>query len=195
MKKILAIVLCAVMLLGAVGCSCKIGKEGTSITEGIFHGLKDADKDQETEPVKNPETVEPAVEPDPEPVNDPEPVVDPEPEKNDDPVDPEPAIDYDNLFHFDDWKEDFAAAEDKEAFIKDYWMNTTMNTFTDMDTYNLIKSDAKAKQAFLDEFKTQMVAQMEEYLKSSGIEVDDSMRTMIEETVEKEMKTISDSIG
>lgn len=195
MKKILAIMLCAVMLLGAMGCSCKIGNEGSSLSEALFGKVKDADKEQEKEPVKDPATTEPVTDPEPEPVKDPEPVVDPEPEKNEDPVDPEPVIDYDNLFHFDDWKEDFAAAEDKEAFIKDYWMNTTMNTFTDMEMYNLIKTDAKAKQAFLDEFKTQMVAQMEEYLKASGIEVDDAMRNMIEETVEKEMQTISDSIG
>ena len=110
---------------------------------------------------------------------------------------PEPLteIDYDNLFDFSGWEADYETAEDKQAFIEEFWKSTTTKTLLENDNYNLIKNDEKAKAAFLDEFKTQMTAQMERMLTDEGVEIDDSVREMISKVIDEQLVSISNAFN
>ena len=75
--------------------------------------------------------------------------------------------------------------------MQEFWKNKTTETLLKDDNYNLIKTDEKAKQAFLNEFKEQMTAQMERMLVDEGIEIDDSMRELINSVIDEQLVNIS----
>ena len=52
--------------------------------------------------------------------------------------------------------------------------------------YELITTDEKAKQAFIDEFSAQMKLQMEEYMKAQGYEITDDIRALISNIVDEQ---------
>lgn len=105
-----------------------------------------------------------------------------------------PEIDYESLFDFSGWEEDFNATDNKDSFMESYWRKIAAETISNYDIYKLILNDEKAKEAFLSEIREQMILQVEAYLKSSKITVDDEMIGFIEDMVDKQINDFRKSI-
>lgn len=103
-------------------------------------------------------------------------------------------IDYESLFDFSGWKADFETAENKERYLEEYWKTVAADTFYNIETYYLLKEDERAKSAFLEEVKAEMEEQMEQYLLSRKITVDDKMRGFIEEMVDMQVQNLEEII-
>lgn len=104
------------------------------------------------------------------------------------------SIDYESLFDFSDWESEFNDADNKEKYIEEYWKRIAMNVFSDVDTYMLIKEDEKAKLAFMNEVKEEMAKQIEQYLLSSKITVNDEMRGFIDDMINLQVQSFEEII-
>ena len=106
----------------------------------------------------------------------------------------ESEIDYESLFDFSGWEEDFDKADNKDSFMESYWRKVAAETVSNYEIYNLILNDEKAKESFLNEIRTQMILQAEAYLKSSKITVDNEMKGFIEDMVDEQINDFRKSI-
>lgn len=183
MKKVLSIMLCAAMVLAMAAC-IKVEPLApvSDITENVAETPKtDPEPVVETNPTKEPEPVV-----DTEPTQEPEPTQDPEPLV----VNPDPVQD-EIKFDFGGWEEGFAAAEDKDEFIGNWW-EKVLEERIDEETAEKIQNDENVKAAFIAEIKAQMTEQMKSLLASEGIEVDDSMNAFIESLIDSELDGMFD---
>ena len=183
MKKVFSIIISSILVLCMIACGGQFlsNSDKNPMTNGVTDKAVESAPKSANDPVTEPDPTE---EPTPEPTEAPTPTPEPTPEP----------IDYENLFDFSGWEEAFDEAMNKEDFIKEYWKDVSSHVFMDNNMYNLLKSDPLAKEAFLREFKEEMMTQMIRYLEYMNITVDDSIHQMIEQTIDDELEDLANAI-
>lgn len=177
-NKFIPIVSVILMTLLIFGCTGKINKIINRQSEQYAVQQSPELNNSIEEP-----TPEPSREPTPDPTEEPTPSPTPEPE-----------IDYDSLFDFSDWESGLNESDRKEAFMDNYWKEKAMEVFNNAELYELIKTNEKAKEAFINELKTQLSLQIQQYLASSKIPIDDSMMQLINDMIDIQIQDLEDAI-
>lgn len=177
-NKFILIISVILMTLLLFGCAGKINQTNNRQMEQ--HVVQQSQKQNES--IEEP-TTEPSREPTPEPTEEPTPSPTPEPE-----------IDYDALFDFSDWESGLNESDRKETFMDNYWKEKAMEVFNDAELYELIKTNKRAKEAFINEIKTQLSLQIQQYLASSKIPIDDSMMQLINDMIDIQIQDLEDAI-